>query len=449
MRSPIRSLFDPPGVMYSSFARRVQPSSAPTFCRRTTGVPPMRSSSVGYSGATAAKRNAQGASQTCRLARRWKRPASLSSCLESSSSRRASSRLRSWRRLWPSRQTSDKRIGQILVEMGLVSRPDLGTMLAEQLGVELAKQEGFGAGLWSEIKRRHPRGRPDRRGNEAPELAGPLVDAGAPDSRPSTSLTSDGEAEPDELESFRQQLAFASTGSRRSARPTRERSACSRRSAGSWQAGAEEIDDWRERAMRAEDSRENTKAAADLAELEATAAELRAELVAREQELAERIASEALVQSLSEQVEVLRVKSDEAWGLLEGAHTEARALDGTVTALRAELEAREGELAAGVEVRSQLAAEAGRLEDELNALRDQHSGSKDAIAALTAQVDELRAGGAEAQRLRGRGARRGGCPGRGGRRAPVRAGQGPRRRQPVACRLHDPHGAARHGARLA
>ena len=295
-------------------------------------------------------------------------------------------------------QTSDKRIGQILVEMGLVSRPDLGTMLAEQLGVELAKQEGFGAGLWSEIKRRHPRGRPDIEDNEAPELVGPLVEQELPLAAIDEPDVG-GEAEPDELESFRQQLAFASTrleeertahqGTQRLLEETR----------GELASRAEEIDDWRERAMRAEDSPENTKAAADLAELEATAAELRAELVAREQELAERIASEALVQSLSEQVEVLRVKSDEAWGLLEGAHTEARALDGTVTALRAELEAREGELAAGVEVRSQLAAEAGRLEDELNALRDQHSGSKDAVAALTAQVDELRAGGAEALRF--------------------------------------------------
>jgi chromosome segregation ATPase len=296
-------------------------------------------------------------------------------------------------------KTSDKRIGQILVQLGFVSRPDLATVLAEQLGVELAKQEGFGAGLWSEIKRRHPRGKPDAEENEPPEPVDPPVEQ-----EPLPSAFDEpevrGEAEPDELESLRQQLAFAST------RVEEERSAHQgtqrllEESRGELASRAQEIDDWRERALRVEDSQEPTEdAAAELAKLEATAAELRAELTARERELEERNASEAHVQSLAEQVEALRVKSDEAWGLLEDARTEAAALDGTVTELRAELEAREGELAAGAEVQSQLAAEAGRLEDELHALRDQHSGSKDAIAALTAQVDELRAGSAEAQRL--------------------------------------------------
>ena len=56
-----------------------------------------------------------------------------------------------------------KRIGQILVRKGFVSGPSLTTVLAEQLGVEMEKQEGFGAGLWSEIKRRHPRTKDRRR----------------------------------------------------------------------------------------------------------------------------------------------------------------------------------------------------------------------------------------------------------------------------------------------
>ena len=65
-------------------------------------------------------------------------------------------------------------------------------------------------------------------------------------------------------------------------------------------------------------------------------------------------------------------------------------LEAMVAELRAELDVRDGELAAGAEVQTQLAAEAGRLENELKALRDEHGGSKDAIAALTAQVDEVR-----------------------------------------------------------
>ena len=47
--SPIRSLFDPPGFMYSSFASRVAGTSCESRGSRTIGVFPTRSSTVGYS----------------------------------------------------------------------------------------------------------------------------------------------------------------------------------------------------------------------------------------------------------------------------------------------------------------------------------------------------------------------------------------------------------------
>src|SRR5438128_7603540 len=50
-----------------------------------------------------------------------------------------------------------KRLGEILVDRGLVSGPDLTSALMDQLGVEISKEEGFGSGLWAEIKRRHKR----------------------------------------------------------------------------------------------------------------------------------------------------------------------------------------------------------------------------------------------------------------------------------------------------
>jgi len=49
-------------------------------------------------------------------------------------------------------------IGEILVARGLVSRPALSLALADQLGVELEIEQGFGAGLWAQIARRHERG---------------------------------------------------------------------------------------------------------------------------------------------------------------------------------------------------------------------------------------------------------------------------------------------------
>jgi hypothetical protein len=54
-----------------------------------------------------------------------------------------------------------KRLGEILVDRGLVSGPDLTSALMDQLGVEISKDEGFGSGLWAEIKRRHKRVSPE------------------------------------------------------------------------------------------------------------------------------------------------------------------------------------------------------------------------------------------------------------------------------------------------
>src|SRR6059058_438489 len=49
--SPIRSLFEPPGFMNSSFARIVPGTSCETRSSRTIGVFPTRSMIVGYRGA--------------------------------------------------------------------------------------------------------------------------------------------------------------------------------------------------------------------------------------------------------------------------------------------------------------------------------------------------------------------------------------------------------------
>jgi hypothetical protein len=50
-------------------------------------------------------------------------------------------------------------LGAILVERGFVSGPALAVALAEQCGVELPTERGFGTGLWAEIERRHRAGR--------------------------------------------------------------------------------------------------------------------------------------------------------------------------------------------------------------------------------------------------------------------------------------------------
>jgi hypothetical protein len=49
-------------------------------------------------------------------------------------------------------------LGEILIELELVCRPDLDRAVAGQSGVELENERGFGTGLRAEIERRH-RGR--------------------------------------------------------------------------------------------------------------------------------------------------------------------------------------------------------------------------------------------------------------------------------------------------
>ena len=44
-------------------------------------------------------------------------------------------------------------LGTILVDRGFVSGPALAVALAEQYGVELSTERGFGTGLWAEIDR--------------------------------------------------------------------------------------------------------------------------------------------------------------------------------------------------------------------------------------------------------------------------------------------------------
>jgi hypothetical protein len=58
-------------------------------------------------------------------------------------------------------------LGAILVERGFVSGPALAIALADQHGVELNQERGFGTGLWAEIDKRHRAAR--GQGLEEPE----------------------------------------------------------------------------------------------------------------------------------------------------------------------------------------------------------------------------------------------------------------------------------------
>jgi hypothetical protein len=81
---------------------------------------------------------------------------------------------------------SGRLLGAILVERGFVSGPSLAVALAEQYGVELAAERGFGTGLWAEIDRRHRAGRGRTDGDNVVTLEPmkpPLLEA-VPDADP-------------------------------------------------------------------------------------------------------------------------------------------------------------------------------------------------------------------------------------------------------------------------
>ena len=65
------------------------------------------------------------------------------------------------------------RLGEILQERGLVSRPSLDRVLAEQNGVSFDTEDGFGAGLRGLIERRHL----ERLGRRPPDAGSPDLSA--------------------------------------------------------------------------------------------------------------------------------------------------------------------------------------------------------------------------------------------------------------------------------
>jgi phage tail sheath protein FI len=52
-------------------------------------------------------------------------------------------------------EQTGERLGEFLLRLGLICRPELDRAMAQQAGTELAEESGFGTGLRAEIERRH------------------------------------------------------------------------------------------------------------------------------------------------------------------------------------------------------------------------------------------------------------------------------------------------------
>ena len=258
-------------------------------------------------------------------------------------------------------------------------------------------RRGTAPGLWSEIKRRHPRG--GRSKDNGASRAGPhvereprleLIDGLA--AEVGVLVPAEGE-EPDlevadanaELDGLRQQLTFAANtlDEERKAHEGTQRLLEEARAEA--ERLATQAVEWKERAAQAED-----------ADGKAAVAELRTELTARDSELAEGVQARTALEA-----EVVRLQAavDNGHEQHYEAEEKVAAAKNELQELRAAFAAREAELAGNAASKAAMEAEVTRLEADLTKLRDQHSGSKDALGALTAQVDELREGATEAQRL--------------------------------------------------
>ena len=53
------------------------------------------------------------------------------------------------------RAETSQRVGELLVDLGLICRPELDRALAWQSGVTIDEESGFGSGLRAAIERRH------------------------------------------------------------------------------------------------------------------------------------------------------------------------------------------------------------------------------------------------------------------------------------------------------
>jgi hypothetical protein len=100
-------------------------------------------------------------------------------------------------------------LGTIFVERGFVSGPALAVALAEQYGVELDSQRGFGTGLWAEIDRRHREGRglpPEENVVQLETVKAPQLEA-VPDPEPEVDrLLAENRLLQDEIERLRVEL---------------------------------------------------------------------------------------------------------------------------------------------------------------------------------------------------------------------------------------------------
>ncbi len=70
---------------------------------------------------------------------------------------------------------SQKPLGELLVEKGLLSRPELTKAVAMQQGVELEEESGFGSGLRAAIEQRHRVRRLYRRDRPSEPSGGDLL----------------------------------------------------------------------------------------------------------------------------------------------------------------------------------------------------------------------------------------------------------------------------------
>lgn len=94
-------------------------------------------------------------------------------------------------------ERTGRRLGEVLVDLGVVSGSGVTKVLLEQLGVDLSRESGFGSGLRDQLDRRAAEA--DRPSDTSTpvigdELEGPAVEAASDDGRAAEAKSDDGRA---------------------------------------------------------------------------------------------------------------------------------------------------------------------------------------------------------------------------------------------------------------
>jgi chromosome segregation ATPase len=273
------------------------------------------------------------------------------------------------------------KLGEILVKRSLISSPELTQTLMEQLGCEVTKEEGFGSGLWSEIRRRHGRSDAEEDGPAGEKGRPPFAPVLSPDLGAPTEVgASPGDLDEQDFEELR--LLVVQPPSVEEEQPEAEVAGTSLREAGleieALKSGLAERDrrvadlEAEVGLLRAAAQEPFDAGWAETEQLERDLAAAQAELGGKDERLQE--------------LDAIRHDLQERIAELERVVEESRADEEAAAGTEQDLAAARQELARAEEARTALAEQLAGLESALAVERDSHAETRQRLEETAAEA---------------------------------------------------------------